>query len=209
MRYRSDRPASPGEAGRRGPARHGRPAGSGLVAVGPSGRRSRRAAVATLALVAAITAGCGGGADHATTSTDSRATTTVPAPAGTLSPTDPVAYAAEIVEETNRARADEGLQALTGSACAEAAALPRAEALVGRPDLEHAPMEPVLAECAPHTTAAENLSRAAATPAEIVDAWLGSYGHRENLLDPALTDVGVACLRDDDAMLCAQIFLGP
>jgi uncharacterized protein YkwD len=70
-------------------------------------------------------------------------------------------------------------------------------------------MDPVLAACAPSTSAAENLSRAAATPAEIVEAWLGSYGHRQNLLDPTLTDTGVACVRDDDAMLCSQIFLGP
>jgi uncharacterized protein YkwD len=99
--------------------------------------------------------------------------------------------------------------ALTASACAEGAAVPRAQALVGAAGLEHAPMDDVLARCAPSTTAAENLSRAAATPAEVVDAWLGSYGHRENLLSPTLTDVGVACVRDDAAMLCSQVFLGP
>jgi uncharacterized protein YkwD len=188
VRYRFTRPTARGDAA--------------------SGARPRRAGVATVVLVAAVTAGCGGG-DGAVTPADPGTTPSSPAPASSLSPTDPSAYAAEIIAETDRARAAAGLPALTGSDCAQAAALPRAEALVGRPDLEHAPMDAVLTACAPRTTAAENLSRAAATPAQIVDAWLGSYGHRENLLDPQLTDVGVACVRDDDAMLCAQIFLGP
>ncbi|GAA2726630.1 CAP domain-containing protein [Cellulomonas aerilata] len=178
------------------------------------GRRGRTAAAASVALLALLTAGCGGPAPRGGSApgggTPQPGVSAGPAaPAGTLSPADPGAYAAGIVEETNRVRADEGLAALTGSACAQDAARPRAEALVGAAGLEHAPMDDVLTRCAPHTTAAENLSRAAATPAEVVAAWLDSYGHRENVLDPALTDVGVTCVRDDDAMLCAQIFLGP
>jgi uncharacterized protein YkwD len=36
-----------------------------------------------------------------------------------------------------------------------------------------------------------------------------SPGHRSNLLDPELSDVGVGCLRDGARMLCSQVFLGP
>jgi uncharacterized protein YkwD len=66
-----------------------------------------------------------------------------------------------------------------------------------------------MAACTPATTAAENLSRAAASPAAVIDAWMGSPGHRPNLLDPALTEIGVGCVIDGQAMLCSQVFFGP
>ncbi|MBO3100647.1 CAP domain-containing protein [Cellulomonas fengjieae] len=47
-----------------------------------------------------------------------------------------------------------------------------------------------------------------ATPHDVVAAWLDSPGHRANLLDPALREVGVGCLLDGDQMVCAQAFLG-
>jgi uncharacterized protein YkwD len=121
---------------------------------------------------------------------------------------DPEAYAAELVVETNAARADEDLPALTVSDCATTEALDRAEALEGGKELEHASMTPVLDACAPASIAAENLVRAAATPHDVVDAWLGSSGHRANLLDPTLQQVGIGCLLDGDEMLCSQVFLG-
>jgi uncharacterized protein YkwD len=122
---------------------------------------------------------------------------------------DPAAYAAELVVETNAARVDEGLTALTVSDCAAAEASGRAEDLAGGQELEHAPLTPVVEECPPATTAAENLARAAATPHDVVDAWLASPGHRANLLDPDLDQVGIGCLLDEGEMLCSQVFLGP
>jgi len=89
------------------------------------------------------------------------------------------------------------------------AALQRASDLVGVAELTHTPLAGVIADCAPATTAAENLSRAAASPPAVVDAWMDSPGHRSNLLDPALTEIGVGCVLDADAMLCSQVFLGP
>lgn len=121
---------------------------------------------------------------------------------------DPQEYASQLVAETNEARADEGLPALTVSECAVGEADLRAEALVGE-ELEHAPMTAVLEACPPSTVAAENLSRAAATPHDVADAWLASAGHRANLLDPSLEQVGIGCLLDDGEMLCSQVFLGP
>lgn len=131
----------------------------------------------------------------------------------TLEPTDPREYAALVVEETNALRAAEGAGELATDACAEEAASARAAALVGAEDLEHAPLDDVIATCGPPGgAAAENLSRAAATPAAVVEAWDGSPGHRANLVDPDLTAVGVGCVLDDGRdpaeMLCAQVFLG-
>jgi uncharacterized protein YkwD len=64
----------------------------------------------------------------------------------------------------------------------------------------------------PSGLTAENLSRAAVPPADVVQAWLESPGHRNNLLSPELTRVGVACVTDVDdeqqLVLCSQVFLG-
>ena len=38
---------------------------------------------------------------------------------------------------------------------------------------------------------------------------MSSPGHRSNLLDPALTQIGVACLPDRGRILCSEVFLGP
>lgn len=98
------------------------------------------------------------------------------------------------------------------SECATGQARDRAAALIGLP-LAHAALDDVLASCAPPSgLAAENLSRAAATPPEVVAAWLGSPGHANNLLSPQLAAIGTACVQDAAAdppgMLCSQVFLG-
>jgi len=121
---------------------------------------------------------------------------------------DPADVAAGIERATNAARADEQLDPLAHSDCAAAVAAERARALVGNPDLEHAPLEDVMQRC-DVTTAGENLSRSSLPPQAVVDAWLASPGHRANILDAAYTQIGVACVADGDAALCAQVFLGP
>jgi len=132
-----------------------------------------------------------------------------PSSTSSVSPNDPSAYAAQIVQGTNEVRRAKGLPTLGGSTCAQDAALQRASALIGKTELTHAPLGGVIADCASGTTAAENLSKAAATPGAVIDAWMHSPGHRSNLLDPTLTQIGVGCVLDGQAMLCSQVFLGP
>ena len=151
------------------------------------------------------------------TSEPTATASSVPAPTATPSATptalatatDPTEYAAALVVGTNAARATEGLAALEPSACAASAARSRVHALTGGKALEHASLGPVITACAPASTAAENLSRGAAAPGAIMAAWLASPGHRANLLDPTLTELGVACVLDQGEMLCSQVFLGP
>jgi len=132
-----------------------------------------------------------------------------PSPTPSVSPSDPAAYAAQIVQGTNEVRRAKGLPTLGGSRCAQDAAQKRAKALIGKAELTHALLNGVIAGCASGTTAAENLSKAAATPAAVIDAWMHSPGHRSNLLDPALTQIGVGCVMGGQSMLCSQVFLGP
>lgn len=125
---------------------------------------------------------------------------------------EPTEYAARLLAATQEERDEAGVPRLEESGCATEEALSRARALVGAP-LEHAPLDEVVASCAPASgTAAENLSRAAAEPEAVVDAWMASHGHRANLLDHALTSVGVGCVADASegagGLVCAQVFLG-
>lgn len=134
-----------------------------------------------------------------------------PSPSSSVSsatPSDLVEYAARIVSGTNDVRVAKGLPALSGPACARDAALRRASALTGSTKLTHALLNGVIAKCAPATTA-ENLSKAAASPTAVIDAWMHSPGHRSNLLDPTLTEIGVGCVVDSQSMLCSQMFLSP
>lgn len=132
-----------------------------------------------------------------------------PTPSPTAVESDAVEYASELTDLTNEARVMEGLETLEDSACARTAALERATALVGEDELEHAPLGPVIDECAPRTTAAENLVNSSANPAEVLEAWLGSPGHRANIVDPVLTEIGIGCVPDGGNLLCSQVFLGP
>lgn len=120
---------------------------------------------------------------------------------------DPATVAAEITEAIDAARAEEGLPALSHSTCAAEQAAQRAAALVGEPDLEHAPLDGVLRQC-DASSAGENLSRSVLPARDVVDAWLESPGHRANILDAEYTETGVACVPDGDAVLCSQVFLG-
>lgn len=128
-------------------------------------------------------------------------------PHGEVATVGTASYATELVVRTNAVRAAEMLPALAVSTCAATAAERRAQALVGS-GLEHAPLDGVAQGCDVGSVSGENLSRASATPTDVVGAWLGSPGHRANLLDPTYTQVGVACVEDDGAMLCSQVFLG-
>lgn len=132
---------------------------------------------------------------------------TTTSPGTTASPEESDDYPGAVVAATNAAREAEGLAPLERSSCADAQAAERAAALVGAPELEHAPLDGVMAAC-DVTSAGENLVRADATAEEVVEAWLGSPGHRNNLLSADFTHVGVGCADDDGQRLCAQVFLG-
>lgn len=118
----------------------------------------------------------------------------------------PGRYAADLTREVNGARTAEGLDALVLSDCLAGAAESRADELVGGP-LEHRPLPDVARECTDTGRVAENLVRSAATPAEVVAAWMDSTGHRNNLVDPAMRELGTGCRPDGEELLCVQLYL--
>ena len=167
-----------------------------------------RAAAIVLVLAACpVLAGCQPDPQR-DTRTQAVATPTRPAAA------DPAAYARSLVDLVNAERVAADLTPLTRSACADVQAGARAAALVAAGGaLEHAPLPPVTEACAPASMSGENLSRAAAPPADVVAAWMASPGHRSNILATGFTETAVACLSSSAAapgeVLCSQVFLGP
>ncbi|MBO0922478.1 CAP domain-containing protein [Cellulomonas sp. zg-ZUI222] len=117
------------------------------------------------------------------------------------------ALAAEIVTLTSAERTAAGLPALATSACATEQAAARAALLVAQGRFEHDPLGPVLEACAAGTVG-ENLSLGYPTAQGAVAGWMASPGHRENILRPAYTQIGVGCAAGARGWLCAQVFLG-
>lgn len=115
-------------------------------------------------------------------------------------------YAREIAEETNKVRIARGLEPLEWSDCAADAGEQRAVDLIGR-GLHHAPLNHVIDACSTEGVASENLVDSQATPTDVIDAWLGSPGHANNILDPQVTAIGVGCVPNTERVLCSQIFI--
>jgi uncharacterized protein YkwD len=152
-----------------------------------------------IAAAAALLAGCAGTGRPAADGTGAD---------GSDIPADPAAYAAQLTQETNDVRVSQGIDRLTPSRCAEAAARQRAADLVGA-ELTHAPLTGVVKDCAPGGRAAENLVDSVAAPRDVVEAWMSSPGHRNNIIDPKLRQMGIGCIESDGGMLCSQLFVGP
>ena len=118
-----------------------------------------------------------------------------------------------VLELVNQARAAEGISALAPSASLQAGAAVRAEECVRkfdhlRPDGRE---WSTIFEEIPQASGkrGENLARNYPAPEAVVEAWLKSPGHRENLLNPEFSYVGTAVYQDSDgacywAQLLAQ-----
>ncbi|SFK18263.1 Uncharacterized conserved protein YkwD, contains CAP (CSP/antigen 5/PR1) domain [Cellulomonas sp. KH9] len=117
------------------------------------------------------------------------------------------ALAAEIVTLTSAERTAAGLPTLAVSGCATEQAVARATLLVTQGRFEHDPLGPVLEACSAGTVG-ENLSLGYPTAQGAVAGWMASPGHRENILRPAYTQIGVGCASGARGWLCAQVFLG-
>jgi len=112
------------------------------------------------------------------------------------------AYAQQILDLTNEARQANGLPPLAPDASLEQAAASYAQVLAVNDWFDHVGPDGSTvqgrAEAAGYLSwllLAENLAKGTglATPAEVVEAWMASEGHRHNILNPDLAEIGVAC----------------
>ncbi|MCP2264672.1 putative conserved protein YkwD, contains CAP (CSP/antigen 5/PR1) domain [Promicromonospora thailandica] len=126
---------------------------------------------------------------------------------------DRAQYAAALEDGVNAARTQLGARPLQHDPCLEAVAEDRAAALIGAAELVHAPLPPVQRRCPGGTVAAENLSRTDRPPQDVVQAWLDSPSHRDNLVSVDLVRSAIGCVRDggtdaEPVLVCSHVFIG-
>jgi uncharacterized protein YkwD len=75
--------------------------------------------------------------------------------------------------------------------------------------LVHNSLTPLMACPGEVRRAAENIAYGGQTPARLMSMWMNSSGHRANILNPALTSIGVGIATDSRGIVWAtQDFLG-
>ena len=111
------------------------------------------------------------------------------------------AWAAEVLERVNAVRKAEGLDALRRDGRAERAAQGHALDMAERGYFNHVTPEGTTlgerceAARVKHYGVGENIARGQPTPREVMESWLKSPGHRENLLKAKWTKLGVGLAR--------------
>ncbi len=121
------------------------------------------------------------------------------------------AYAAEVVRLVNAERAKEGLSALKVDSAVQAAAQVRAKETVT--SFSHT--RPNGSSCftalqeagVSYTGAGENIAYGQKTPAEVVNAWMNSPGHRANIMNGSFTTIGVGCYKSGNTYYWSQFFI--
>lgn len=121
-------------------------------------------------------------------------------------------YASQVLELVNQERTNQGLSALTTDSSLTAAANKRAVEIVSsfshtRPDgsscftvFDEFGISP--------QTGGENIAYGQKTPAEVVEGWMNSQGHRENILNPKFTKLGVGVHTQNGVIYWSQLFTG-
>lgn len=104
-------------------------------------------------------------------------------------------YAAAAHASTNQQRTAEGLRALQQDRCLRRAAARQATAMARAGALSHQDLSAVLAACGLRA-AGENVGVGFASGRGVVRGWMGSPGHRANLLEPRYRREGIAAVRD-------------
>lgn len=128
----------------------------------------------------------------------------VAAPAADASPAE--RYARTAVHATNTARADHDRARLHRQACLQRKARAHARDMAAKQRMFHQDLGPILRDCGMDRVG-ENVAVGYPTGRAVVRGWMGSEGHRANILSPTYRRVAVAAAKDDDGTwYAAQVF---
>ncbi|MFE0510584.1 CAP domain-containing protein [Streptomyces sp. NPDC058964] len=114
-----------------------------------------------------------------------------------LAPGDPARTCAEVVALTNEERRGAGLPPLASDPLLTTAAQAHCADMVARDFYSHTapggsqPWDRAAAAGSARRTIGENIACGQRSPAEVVEGWMNSPGHRANILKPAFTHIGV------------------
>ncbi|WP_424933919.1 CAP domain-containing protein [Amaricoccus macauensis] len=109
-------------------------------------------------------------------------------------------FEAEVLELTNDFREENGLDPLAANAALTAAAEGWSKEMAQGDFFEHSDTPEIVEEEGyDWQSLGENIAAGYPTPEEVVEGWINSEGHRENLLSEKFTEIGVGYyFRDND-----------
>lgn len=118
-------------------------------------------------------------------------------PSGSAGTTDQSKFASEVVALVNKERANAGLKPLTVHAKLTTVAVDKAKDMSDNNYFSHtspthgSPFDMMKAYGISFGYAGENIAKGQRTPQEVMNSWMNSQGHRENILSPNFTMIGV------------------
>lgn len=107
-------------------------------------------------------------------------------------------FAQQVVNLVNQERAKEGLQPLKNDEALANVAMIKAKDMYNNNYFDHnsptlgSPFDLMKSEGIEYRTAGENIAKGQQTPQDVMDAWMNSEGHRQNIMNPNYTSIGVA-----------------
>ena len=110
-------------------------------------------------------------------------------------------YESRVVTAINVQRAAHGLHAVRYTSCPDRFAEALATKLRTASTLSHQNLGPIMSTCGA-TRASENIARARTSASGVVSLWMHSAGHRANILDPNVNQIGVGT---ECASMCTTV----
>jgi uncharacterized protein YkwD len=113
-------------------------------------------------------------------------------------------YATAAIKKTNVERTERGLRAVRKQDCVQRFARRQAIRMARQQRMFHQDLGRVVRECR-LSMAGENVAAGFPTGRAVVRAWMGSPGHRANILEPRFRIVGLAARRGGGRWYVAQV----
>ncbi|MCM3270144.1 CAP domain-containing protein [Paenibacillus elgii] len=117
---------------------------------------------------------------------------------GSQQGTDQSAFASQVVNLVNQERAKAGLKPLASDSALTSMALAKAKDMYTNNYFDHtsptygSPFDMMKSFGITFSYAGENIAKGQRSPQEVMNAWMNSEGHRQNILSPNFTKIGVA-----------------
>ncbi|MGL5314844.1 MAG: CAP domain-containing protein [Peptostreptococcaceae bacterium] len=125
------------------------------------------------------------------------------------------AYQKEVLNLVNAERAKQGLSALTLDSQLSNVATIKSQDMINKNYFDHnsptygSPFDMMKQFGISYKSAGENIAMGQKTPQEVVNAWMNSKGHRDNILNANFTNLGVGVAKDSSGTIYwTQMFIG-
>ncbi|MFZ5987056.1 MAG: SafA/ExsA family spore coat assembly protein [Bacillota bacterium] len=122
----------------------------------------------------------------------------------------------EVIRLVNIERSKKGLQALKTNWQVSRVARYKSQDMVDKGYFSHtsptygSPFRMMESFGIRYSAAGENIAMGQRTPAEVMNAWMNSPGHRNNILSPSFTEIGVGLAKAQNGRLYwTQMFIKP